>query len=230
MTSTIALFGAFEHHNIRWNGNPDDPWWVGKDICAALKIANHRDALASLDEDERDYVGIPDAIGRNRKTIIINEFGLHRLIFKSQTEQAKKLQRFVFHEVLPSIRKYGCYPPPADDEDDEDDEEWTWESAVLALMLQLGLEFGAELNDLRVLMALGFACQEEDTTNVKIAASLKLDEVEVFRRIDRLRAWGAIDDDRRVLLQTLSIVFSSDSMRSAMSRSSPVGAGGLSFS
>lgn len=209
MTSAIALFGAFENHNVRWNGDIDDPWWVAADVCKVLGLTNVSMAVngnpktgdLGLEVDEKDNIVIPDVIGRNRKTIIVNEFGLHRLIFKSRTEKAKKLQRWMFHEVLPSIRKYGCYPPPALEEDE--DEEWTWEAAIFAFLLRFALEFGEslELNDMRVIAALGFGwLREEDISNAAIAVSLKLDEVEVFRRVDRLREWGVIDCDRLLLL------------------------------
>jgi len=57
------------------------------------------------------------------------------------------------------------------------------------------------MTDMRVVVALGFGwLQGEDVSNAAISASLKLDEVEVFRRIDRLREWGAIDGDRLLLL------------------------------
>ena len=40
---------------------------------------------------------------------IINESGLYALIFGSKLESAKRFKRWVTHEVLPSIRKYGGY-------------------------------------------------------------------------------------------------------------------------
>ena len=39
----------------------------------------------------------------------INESGLYRLIFASRKPEAEKFRRWVFHEVLPSIRKTGYY-------------------------------------------------------------------------------------------------------------------------
>ena len=41
-----------------------------------LEISNSRDAAARLDPDERDDVGITDAIGRDQQATIINESGL----------------------------------------------------------------------------------------------------------------------------------------------------------
>jgi anti-repressor protein len=41
--------------------------------------------------------------------MLINEPGTYRLIFHAQTEEAKQFQRWVFHEVLPEIRRHGRY-------------------------------------------------------------------------------------------------------------------------
>lgn len=89
-----------------------DPWFVGKDVCGCLDIANPRDALSRLDEDEKDSVGIPDAIGRLRKTPIVNEPGVYRIAFTSRSEEAKAFKRWLAHEVLPSLRRTGEYRMP----------------------------------------------------------------------------------------------------------------------
>lgn len=86
------------------------PWFVGKDACAILEIANHNDALSSLPDDERKGVGIADPLGRNEQQMIcVNEPGLYRLIFKSRKPEAERFKRWVLHEVLPEIRRTGGY-------------------------------------------------------------------------------------------------------------------------
>ena len=52
-----------------------EAWLVAKDVCEVLGISNHRDACTLLDDDERDDVGITDAIGRKQVSIVINEAG-----------------------------------------------------------------------------------------------------------------------------------------------------------
>ena len=37
---------------------------------------------------------------------------MYHFIFQSRKPEAKKFRRWVFHEVLPSIRKYGYYVAP----------------------------------------------------------------------------------------------------------------------
>lgn len=47
-------------------------WFVTKDVCEVLTISNHKDALTRLDDDEKNEVGIPDAMGRTQSTSVIN--------------------------------------------------------------------------------------------------------------------------------------------------------------
>ncbi len=84
-------------------------WWVASDVCKILDIKNPRNAISSLDVDEKDDVAITDTIGKKQNMNIINEPGLYRLIFKSIKPEAKKFQKWVYHEVLPKLRKTGIY-------------------------------------------------------------------------------------------------------------------------
>jgi len=86
-----------------------EPWFVLGDVCRELQITNVGDAAARLDDDEKDSIGITDAIGRKRKTIIISESGLYSVILTSRKPEAKRFKKWVTKEVLPSIRKTGGY-------------------------------------------------------------------------------------------------------------------------
>ena len=95
----------------------DEPWFVAKDVCEVLGIANHKDAASRLDEDERRGVGITDPIGRPQTVTAVSESGLYSLVFQSRKAEAKKFRKWVTSEVLPSIRKkgyYGIYKPKTD--------------------------------------------------------------------------------------------------------------------
>ncbi len=46
----------------------------------ALSIKNTSDAIAGLEDFERDDIGIPDAIGRMQQTIALTESGLCSLV------------------------------------------------------------------------------------------------------------------------------------------------------
>lgn len=85
-----------------------DPWFVAKDACTCLKIANVSDACSRLDEDERGIVSTDTPSGK-QEMLIISEPGLYSLIGSSKKPEAKAFKRWVNHEVLPSIRKTGSY-------------------------------------------------------------------------------------------------------------------------
>ena len=82
-----------------------EPWFVAKDVCDILEISNPSDALKRLDDDERSRVNL----GRQGETNIVNEAGLYVLVLGSRKPEAHEFQRWVTHEVLPSIRKHGGY-------------------------------------------------------------------------------------------------------------------------
>lgn len=106
--SNLTTFN-FNNNQVRTVLINNEPWFVASDVCAALTIASHRDAISSLDEEDRDAVGITDAIGRTQETAVVNESGLYNLIFRSRKPEAKAFKKWVTSEVLPSIRKTGSY-------------------------------------------------------------------------------------------------------------------------
>jgi len=86
-----------------------DPWWVAKDVCQALELRDTGRAIQSLDKDESKTFRVTDRLGREQESYIISEPGLYRLLSRSTKDEAKKFQRWLFHKVLPSIRKTGKY-------------------------------------------------------------------------------------------------------------------------
>ncbi|KFJ02663.1 phage antirepressor KilAC domain-containing protein [Bifidobacterium thermacidophilum] len=90
-------------------GEDGEPWFVAKDVCDILGIGNNRDAIAALDDDEKNTVAISDGIPGNPNKTIVSEPGLYKLVMRSRKPEAKEFQRWVTHEVLPSIRKHGGY-------------------------------------------------------------------------------------------------------------------------
>ena len=103
---------------VRVVGSPEAPEWVAADVCAALEIANNRDAVASLADDEKG-VATTDTPGGPQQVATVTEPGLYRLIFRSRKASAERFRRWVCHDVLPAIRRTGGYslpaapPPPA---------------------------------------------------------------------------------------------------------------------
>lgn len=86
-----------------------EPWWVAIDVCRELGIVKPRDAVTSLDGDYAATTGVADARGQVRDTWVVNEPGLYQLIFQSRKEAAKTFRKWIFEEVIPTIRKTGAY-------------------------------------------------------------------------------------------------------------------------
>jgi len=101
---------TFEDRQVRIQDKHGEFWFSGKDVCPVLGMINYKDALSRLPDDEKAKVGITDpSNGQQRWITIISEPGLYRLIFTSRKPEAERFKRWVFHEVLPSIRKTGKY-------------------------------------------------------------------------------------------------------------------------
>lgn len=103
----------YEGRRIRFVGTPDKPEWIAQDIANILGIEQVSRALAEFDEEEKGMRIAHTVVGK-QSMLTVYEPGLYRLIFKSRKPEAKKFQKWVFGEVLPSIRKFGIYPPPED--------------------------------------------------------------------------------------------------------------------
>jgi prophage antirepressor-like protein len=105
--SNIVPF-QFETREIRVVMRDGEPWWALRDVCGTLEIANASDAAGRLEDDEKGVV-LTDTPGGAQKITVVSEPGLYRLIMRSDKPIAKRFQRWVFHEVLPEIRKTGSY-------------------------------------------------------------------------------------------------------------------------
>ena len=86
-------------------------WFVAADIAKVLDLTNIRKNLADFPNDEKGVTTIY-TLGGPQKMSIVSEPGFYRLIFMSRKPEAEKFKRWVFHDVLPSIRKHGYYISP----------------------------------------------------------------------------------------------------------------------
>ena len=85
-----------------------EPWFVAADVCKVLEVTNPTVALDRLDNDERAKFNL----GRQGETNIVNESGLYSLILGSRKKEAKAFKRWITHDVIPAIRKFGGYLTP----------------------------------------------------------------------------------------------------------------------
>lgn len=108
----LQIFNSPEFGAIRTIEKDGEPWFVGKDVAAALGYNNPRDAFKKHIDEEDKGVAKCDTLGGTQETTIINESGLYSLVLSSKLPTAKKFKRWVTNEVIPSIRKHGAYMTP----------------------------------------------------------------------------------------------------------------------
>lgn len=80
------------------------PWFVVKDACSALNLADTTSAIRGLEDDEKGKVRLFTSSGEQEMNII-NESGLYLLAFNSKKPEAVAFRKWVTNDVLPSLRK-----------------------------------------------------------------------------------------------------------------------------
>lgn len=86
-----------------------EPGFVGKDVAERLGYEDATTAIRSHCRGVQILHPIPDALGRMQPTRILTEPDVLRLIVSSTLPEAETFERWVFEEVLPSIRRTGQY-------------------------------------------------------------------------------------------------------------------------
>ena len=95
----IQSFTSERFGLIRIVDRDGEPWFVAKDVCECLGVVNSRDAVARLDDNEKD-VGKADTLGGSQDMTLISESGLYALIMRSNKQEAKCFRRALFlHET-----------------------------------------------------------------------------------------------------------------------------------
>ena len=105
----VFTYQRSEVRTVELNG---EPWFVLKDVCEVLGIANHKMTAQRLDADEVSLTDLTDSMGRQQETTVINESGLYNVILRSDKPEAKPFRKWVTGTVLPSIRRHGAYMTP----------------------------------------------------------------------------------------------------------------------
>lgn len=114
----LQIFNNPEFGEVRTTVIDGEPWFVGKDVAAALGYERESKAVVDhVDEDDRTMI---DGKTQSRFGIelgqrggwLINESGLFSLVLGSKLPSAKQFKHWVTSEVLPTIRKTGSYSIP----------------------------------------------------------------------------------------------------------------------
>lgn len=108
----LQVFSNPEFGEIRTITIDGEPWFVGKDVAAALGYSDAFGALKKhIDEDDKLVCQI-DSAGQKRDATLINRSGVYSLILSSKLPNAKKFKHWVTADILPTIEKHGAYMTP----------------------------------------------------------------------------------------------------------------------
>jgi anti-repressor protein len=105
-TLDIFTYSGQQVRTVLFDG---EPWFVIADVANVLGLTNPSVVANSLFDDDLSTAEVIDSMGRKQVARVTNEPGLYRLIFQSRKQEAKDFQRWVTHEVLPSIRRTGQF-------------------------------------------------------------------------------------------------------------------------
>ena len=107
----MKLFENPEFGNVRTLETDDGKvMFCGVDIANALGYSNSRDAIQKhCKVDGVAKCDTVDSKGRKNTLTFISEGNVYRLITHSKLPDAERFEKWVFDEVLPSIRKTGSY-------------------------------------------------------------------------------------------------------------------------
>lgn len=109
----IQIFSNENFGSVRVLGDSNNPLFCLADVCKVLEIQNASDVKNALIKEFGDDLDkiypISDSMGREQNAIFIQERELYFILMRSNKENVKPFRKWVFEEVLPSIRKNGSY-------------------------------------------------------------------------------------------------------------------------
>lgn len=110
MDNEVMTFVSTEFGTVRTIRENSKIMFCGKDVAAAL---GYRDTVNALKmhckEDGVVIHHLIDSIERRQAAKFISEGNLYRLIAHSRLPSAERFERWIFDEVLPTIRRTGGY-------------------------------------------------------------------------------------------------------------------------
>lgn len=105
LTLQTMTMGAMSVQMVEIAG---EPWFYAPSLAKTLEYKDARDMLRGVPDDEKAPHSVRSPGGVQEATMI-NEPGFYRVVMRSRSVVAEPFKRWVFHEVLPSIRKTGQY-------------------------------------------------------------------------------------------------------------------------
>lgn len=68
--------------------------------------------VTDLDDDEYKHLPHPKPTPGQEQEIFVTQPGLNRVMGSDDSPAGRKFQRWLYHDVVPSLTKHGVYPPP----------------------------------------------------------------------------------------------------------------------
>lgn len=106
--NNIKTFTNNEFGSIRTATINNNLYFVANDVAKALGYSNPSKATNDHCKHAINEWG-NDSLGRRQEFKYIPEGDVYRLIVSSRLPSAERFERWVFDEVIPSIRKHGAY-------------------------------------------------------------------------------------------------------------------------
>lgn len=110
MDNQLQVFENKEFGKLEILMIEDKPYFPATECATILGYSDPYKAVKQHTKKD-GWVNCPviDRLGREQEKRYINEGNLYRLIVRSKLPSAERFEKFVFDEVLPSIRKHGAY-------------------------------------------------------------------------------------------------------------------------
>lgn len=109
MENMITVFENEEFGAVRTATINGEPWFVANDVFRVLSVRNTKDALHTLDEDEKSGVDIIDPMEEFRERTASVNPDFTALYSGAESRRQRHSARWITHEVIPAIRKHGMY-------------------------------------------------------------------------------------------------------------------------
>jgi anti-repressor protein len=107
MNNNLQVFNSAEFGEVRTVEISGNPYFVANDVARALGYVETAKAIRTHCKGVSE-MDIPSN-GGVQKMKVIPEGDIYRLIVRSKLPSAEKFEKWVFDEVIPSIRKNGGY-------------------------------------------------------------------------------------------------------------------------
>lgn len=103
----LQIFNSPEFGDVRTVEIDGKPYFVANDVAKSLGYKRPADAVTAHCKGSVKHRYLTE--GGEQEVKVIPEGDVYRLISRSKLPSADKFERWVFDEVIPSIRKHGAY-------------------------------------------------------------------------------------------------------------------------